>query len=80
MYRLMVELVRNGYIGQLKHIDVRCRDVSFDAVTYHVKPYGLATPAPVPVDLDSIRGRQRVGDGVRTRRPIAPTGGGLSLP
>ena len=27
-YRLMVELVRNGYIGELKHIDVWCRNVT----------------------------------------------------
>ena len=51
-HRLMCELVRNGYIGQLKHIDVWCRDVSFNESEYHVKPYGSATPAPVPADLD----------------------------
>jgi hypothetical protein len=51
-YRLMVELVRNGYIGQLKHIDVWSRDVSFNVGQYHVKPYGSAEPAAVPADLD----------------------------
>jgi predicted dehydrogenase len=51
-YRLMVELIRNGYIGQLKHIDQWCRGVAWNASAYHVKPYGSATPAPVPADLD----------------------------
>jgi hypothetical protein len=51
-YRLMVELVRNGYIGELKHIDQWCRGVAYNAGSYHVKPYGSATPAPVPADLD----------------------------
>jgi hypothetical protein len=51
-YRLMIQLVRNGYIGKLKHIDVWCRDVSFNENLYNVKPYGSATPAPVPEDLD----------------------------
>ena len=51
-YRLMVELVRNGYIGELKHIDVWCRNVHFDADQYHVKPYGSAVEVPVPADLD----------------------------
>ena len=30
-YRKMVELVRNGYIGKVKHIDVWCRNVQHDA-------------------------------------------------
>lgn len=51
-YRRMVQLVRNGYIGQLKRIDVWCRDVSFNVGHYHVKPYGSAAEAPVPADLD----------------------------
>ncbi len=51
-YRQMVELVRNGYIGDLKHIDVWCRNVQFDAANYHVKPYGSTTEVPVPDDLD----------------------------
>jgi predicted dehydrogenase len=51
-YRLMVELVRNGYIGELKHIDQWCRGVAWDVEQYHVKPYGSAAPAPVPADLD----------------------------
>ncbi len=51
-YRQMVELVRNGYIGQLKRIDVWCRDVQFDAANYHVKPYGSTVEVPVPDDLN----------------------------
>ncbi len=51
-YRKMVELVRNGYIGELKRIDVWCRDVTFDAGNYSVKPYGSTVEVPVPDDLD----------------------------
>ncbi len=47
-YRQMVELVRNGYIGKLEHIDVWCRDVSFNQSEYNVKPYGSSTEIPVP--------------------------------
>lgn len=51
-YRQMVQLVRNGYIGQLQRIDLWCRDVSFNVDQYHVKPYGSAEAVPVPADLD----------------------------
>ena len=51
-YRQMVELVRNGYIGELKHMDVWCRNIQFDAANYHVKPYGSTVAVPVPDDLD----------------------------
>ena len=51
-WRLMVELVRNGYIGQLKQIHVWSRDVLHDAQRYHVKPYGSTQEIPVPEDLD----------------------------
>jgi predicted dehydrogenase len=51
-YRHMVQLVRNGYIGQLKRIDVWCRDVSFNVDQYDVKPYGSTVEVPVPADLD----------------------------
>ncbi len=51
-YRQMVQLVRNGYIGQLQRIDLWCRDVSFNVDQYHVKPYGSAAVVPVPADLD----------------------------
>ena len=51
-YRHMVELVRNGYIGKLKRIDVWSRDMSFDVNNYHVKPYGSTVEVPVPKDLN----------------------------
>ena len=51
-YRKMVELVRNGYIGELKQIDVWSRNFTFDADSYHVKPYGSTVEVPVPDDLD----------------------------
>ena len=51
-YRRMVQLVRNGYIGQLQRIDLWSRDVSFNVGNYHVKPYGSASEIPVPSDLD----------------------------
>ena len=51
-YRQMVELVRNGYIGELKHMDVWCRNVKFDAANYNVKPYGSTVEIPVPDDFD----------------------------
>ncbi len=51
-YLQMVRLVRNGYIGKLKHIDLWCRDVSHDAAKYHVKPYGSSLEISVPQDLD----------------------------
>ena len=51
-YRLMVQLVRNGYIGKLQRIDLWCRDVSHDVRKFKVKPYGSAAEVPVPADLD----------------------------
>jgi hypothetical protein len=51
-YRKMVELVRNGYIGDLKHIDVWCRNVHHDANNYHARPYGSTEVVPVPQDFD----------------------------
>lgn len=51
-YRHMVQLVRNGYIGQLQRIDLWSRDVSNDVDRYHVKPYGSTVAVPVPPDLD----------------------------
>ncbi len=48
----MVELVRNGYIGELKHMDVWCRNVTYDAGKYHVNPYGSTVEIPIPDDLN----------------------------
>ena len=51
-YRQMIQLVRNGYIGQLQRIDLWCRDVSFNVDKYHAKPYGSTAEVPIPADLD----------------------------
>lgn len=51
-YRLMVELVRNGYIGELKSIDVWSRNVHNDSSKYNVKPYGSTEEIPVPEGFD----------------------------
>jgi predicted dehydrogenase len=51
-YRLMVQLVRNGYIGKLERIDLWSRDVSHDVDKYAVKPYGSAEEVPVPEGFD----------------------------
>ncbi len=51
-YLQMVRLVRNGYIGKLEHIDVWCRDVSYNESEYSVKPYGSSTEIPVPEGFD----------------------------
>lgn len=51
-YPRMVELVRNGYIGELKSIDVWCRNVQNDTKQYNVAPYGSTEEAPVPEDLN----------------------------
>ncbi|MCH7226381.1 Gfo/Idh/MocA family oxidoreductase [Haloferula sp. A504] len=47
-YRQMVELVRNGYIGELERIDVWSRNVHNDKAKYHVAPYGSTEEVPVP--------------------------------
>ncbi len=52
LYPKMVELVRNGYIGELKRIDVWCRNVRNDTDKYNGKPYGSTVEIPVPEDLD----------------------------
>ena len=51
-YRQMVELVRNGYIGDLKHIDVWCRNVHHDAKQYNVQPYGSTVEIPIPANFN----------------------------
>jgi hypothetical protein len=47
-----VELVRNGYIGEVKRIDVWSRNVRFNEDQYRGKPYGSVEEIPVPADLD----------------------------
>lgn len=51
-YPKMVELVRNGYIGELQRIEVWCRNVRHYTNQYHVAPYGSTEEVPVPEDLD----------------------------
>ncbi len=51
-HRQMVQLVRNGYIGKLQRIDVWCRELSYDADHFAVKPYGSTEEVAVPADLD----------------------------
>jgi len=57
-FRKMVELVRNGYIGELQRIETWCRNVHSDADKYHVKPYGSTKEVPVPdgFDFDAWQG------------------------
>lgn len=52
LFPKMVELVRNGYIGELKHIDVWSRNMMNDTHQYHVSPYGSTEEIPIPEDLD----------------------------
>ena len=52
LYPKMVELVWNGYIGEVKRIDVWSRNVLNDTDKYNVKPYGSTEEVPVPGDLD----------------------------
>lgn len=52
LFPKMVELVRNGYIGELQRIEVWSRNVLNDTDQYHVKPYGSTVEVPVPEDLD----------------------------
>ncbi len=52
LYPKMVELVRNGYIGEVQRIDVWSRNVLNDTNQYHVAPYGSSEEIPVPEDLD----------------------------
>ncbi|MBT3199669.1 MAG: Gfo/Idh/MocA family oxidoreductase [Phycisphaerales bacterium] len=51
-WRQLVELVRNGYIGKLKRIDVWSRDLTHDAKQYNVKPYGSDVKAPIPAGFN----------------------------
>lgn len=52
LYPKMVELVRNGYIGELQRIDVWSRNVLNDTNQYHVAPYGSTEEVTVPDDLN----------------------------
>jgi len=51
-FRYACELVRNGYIGQVKRIDAWCADISTQYSAASVYRYGSLRPIPVPHDLD----------------------------
>ncbi len=51
-FRQACELVRNGYIGQVKRVDAWCPDMSEQFNQASVPPYGSTEPIPVPDDLD----------------------------
>ena len=51
-FRYACELVRNGYIGEVKHIDAWCSDISSQYGAFSVYKYGSLRPIPVPRDLN----------------------------
>lgn len=51
-FRKTCELVRNGYIGELKEILVWCPDMSTQADRFRGKPYGSTEEVAVPDGLD----------------------------
>jgi hypothetical protein len=51
-FRYACELVRNGYIGEVKRIDAWCADISSQWETFSVYKYGSLRPVPVPSDLN----------------------------
>ncbi len=51
-FRYACELVRNGYIGKVKHVDAWCADISTQYAGLSVYKYGSLRPIPVPADLN----------------------------
>jgi len=51
-FRRVCELVRNGYIGELKSVDVWCPDAADDWNDFKVKRYGMTGAQPVPEGLN----------------------------
>jgi predicted dehydrogenase len=51
-FRRACELVRNGYVGEIRRIDVWCPDMSSQFSSASVPPYGSTTRIDVPTDLD----------------------------
>jgi predicted dehydrogenase len=51
-FRRVCELVRNGYIGELEHIDVWSPDVSDDWSAFTVPRYGRTDEQPVPAGFN----------------------------
>lgn len=51
-FRVACELVRNGYIGEIKRIEAWCPDMSSQFDAFSVKPYGSTEPAEPPEGFD----------------------------
>jgi predicted dehydrogenase len=51
-FRRACELVRNGYLGEIQHVDVWSPDMSQQFGAASVPPYGSNKPIAVPADLD----------------------------
>ena len=52
MFRRGCEIVRNGYIGEVRRVEAWCPDMSSQLGGAKVKPYGSTAPAPVPKGFD----------------------------
>ena len=51
-FRRACELVRNGYVGEIRHVDVWVPDMSSQFSAASAPPYGATQPIDVPADLD----------------------------
>ncbi len=51
-FRTACELVRNGYIGEIQHVEAWCPDMSTQFDGFNVKPYGSTEPAKLPEGFD----------------------------
>jgi len=51
-FRRACELVRNGYVGEVKRVDVWCPDTSADWNDFSVERYGSTEVEPVPKELN----------------------------
>ncbi|MBI5091760.1 MAG: Gfo/Idh/MocA family oxidoreductase [Candidatus Hydrogenedentes bacterium] len=55
LFRKACELVRNGYIGEVRRIEAWCPDISSQYAAFHVPQYGSTDTAPVPEGFDYDR-------------------------